>query len=139
MRAGQLDRRISILRKSIVLSPSGEPIETWRLLAPRLWANIIPLRGDEKSAAPQYVASEQVSMLVRWSSLLADLSPLDRVVYPAVNEDELEGSPPDIVPEAEINERRMYDIIAVHEVDRREALQIQAARRVDTVPIEGLQ
>lgn len=137
MKAGTLDRRISVLRKSIALSPSGEPIETWRLLAPRLWASIIPLRGEEKSAAPQYVAMEQVSIKVRWSDLLSDLSPLDRIVYPAVSEDELEGSPPDIVPEAEIGERRMYDIMAVLEVERREALQIQAARRVDPLTIEG--
>lgn len=136
MRAGRLDRSISILRKSVALTQSGAEIETWRPLGSlSRAASLSPLKGDERFSADQVVASEQVEFQVRWSTDIADLSPLDRIVTPALALTELEGSPPDLVPDAEIADRRQYDIIAVHELGRREGLRIQAARRVDGVEL----
>lgn len=120
MRYGRLDRRITIQRKTVTQSLSGEPVETWANLVDR-WASIVPARGDERFAAPQIEASEQVEFVLRWSQLVADLTPLDRIVYPAVE---------DASPAPPISHANLYDIQAVHELGRREGLRLIAVRRV---------
>jgi SPP1 family predicted phage head-tail adaptor len=118
MRAGQLDTRVALQRKTTTYSSSGEPVETWSTLVER-WSALRPLTGAEVNAAEQWVAREQTEFTVRWSQEIADLSPLDRVICPA---DDASVSP-------EVA-RSVYDIVAVHEVGRNEALRITAARRV---------
>ena len=122
MRAGRLDRRITIQRKSEIQSASGQPVITWATLptAQRLWASMTPASGDERFTDPQVAAKQQVEFKIRWSLFVADLSPLDRIVYPAINS----GDTP--APTA------IYDILAVHELERREGLSIIAFRRADT-------
>jgi len=118
MRAGLLDRRIALQRKSVSYSSSGTPVETWSTLVER-WSAVEPITGDERNAAQQWIAREQTRFTVRWSEEIADLSPLDRVVYPA---DDVSSSP--------LPSRSIYDVIAVHEEGRHVALVIMAARRV---------
>jgi len=125
VRAGRLDRRITIQRFTTTYSPSGEPIETWTDLVSRRWAEVRPVRGDERFSAPQLAAKEQVEFRIRWGAAVADVSPLDRIIYPAVEP---------ASPAEEIAESRVYDILAVHEIGRRDGLRIIAARRVDGVP-----
>lgn len=125
MRAGRLDRRITIQRATTGLSASGAPVAMWTQLAAR-WASIAPLKGEERFSAPQLAAREQVEIRIRWSAAVADLDPRDRIVYPALAADSPPGSPAD-----EPDEARLYDILAVHEIGRRDALRIIAARRVD--------
>jgi head-tail adaptor len=120
MRAGQLDRRVTLQRKQSTRSPSGQVVETWESLGTR-FAHVEPVSGEERFSAPQYAAREQVEFHVRWSLVTASLTPLDRIVYPAV-----EGSPEPLPTEAAI-----YDVMAVHEIGRREGLRIMTARRVD--------
>lgn len=122
MRAGRLDRRITIQRYTTTYSPSGERIETWSDLVSRRWAEVRPVKGDERFDTPQLAAREQVEFRVRWGAAIADLNPRDRIVHPAVES----GSPADAVDES-----RLYDILAVHELGRRDGLRIIAARRVD--------
>lgn len=87
-----------------------------------------PVRGEERFDAPQYIASEQVEFRVRYAEVLAALTPLDRVIYPAFTTDEIGASPvPDVMT------RRIYDVLAVHEIGRREGLQIITARRADVL------
>lgn len=136
MKSGRLDRRISILRKTVTLSPSGMPIATWTPLALRVWAGMTPVRGDERLQADQYLATEQTEFQIRWSPAL-QVTPLDRIVYPALQLADLEGSPPEIVPDATVIDRRQYEIAEVHEIGRREGLRIVASRRVDEIAIEG--
>ena len=109
MRAGLMDRRITLQRKSSTPSSSGDPVVTWAALA-TVWANVSPVRGDERFTDPQYAAKEQTDFRIRYSSDVADLSPLDRILYQSAT----------------------YDILAVHELGRRETLQIIAFRRADT-------
>jgi head-tail adaptor len=118
MRAGKLDVRIALQRKTTSLSPSGEPSESWVTLAER-WSSIDPIQGDERNAAEQWIAREQAQFIVRWSQDIDDLSPLDRVIYP-VSDASLSPSP----------SRSIYDIISVLEKGRNDQLIIQAARRV---------
>jgi SPP1 family predicted phage head-tail adaptor len=124
MRAGRLDRYISIQRKVTTQSASGQPIATWSTLAQRKSASVTPVSGDERITAVQFVAREQLEFRIRYATALADVSPLDRVLYPALTDAEI------VSPPAAIAERRICDIIAVHEIGRQEGLQIIAARRV---------
>lgn len=122
MRSGNLDRLIDIQRKAVSQSESGEPIEAWANVVARRAAQYRPLRGDERFSDPQIVARGMVEFRVRYSSSIADISPLDRVIYPAMND---ESPPP--APDA----TRVHDIVAVQEIGRREGLQIIARRRMD--------
>lgn len=118
MRAGPLDRRIELQRKTNSWSSSGQPIEVWGLLAQR-WANYKPLSGDERNAAQQWIAREQVKFTIRWSPELANFSPLDRIIFPASD-----------VANSPVPSRSIYDVIAVNEEGRQEGIAILAARRV---------
>jgi len=123
MRAGRLDRLITIQRKTITASDSGEPVESWTAVGDiRRAASMLPVRGEERFGEPQLVGKEQIEFRVRYSVELAALTPQDRIVHPALSE----ASPED-VPDT----RRIHDILAVHEIGRREGLQIITARRAD--------
>lgn len=114
----RLDRRITIQRKTVNPSDSGEPVEIWSSLSDGRWATVSPLRGDERFNDAQYVAREQVELEIRWSQSVADLSPQDRIIFPAIDQ-------------PAIPDTRVYDILAVHEIGRREGLRIIAVRRAD--------
>jgi len=118
MRAGALDRRIALKGRTETLSSSGDPSYSWSLIA-EVWASVIPLSGDERSAAEQWVAREQVKFTIRWSTDVEALSPLDTIIFPASDAND---SPAPA--------RSTYDIIAVNEQGRHEGLAILAARRV---------
>ncbi len=118
MRAGTLDTRIALQRKTTSHSSSGTPIETWSTLVER-WSSADPVTGDERNAAQQWIAREQTKFTIRWSQEVEDLSPLDRVICPA---DGASVSP--------ISARSIYDVIAVHEEGRNKEMIIMAARRV---------
>ena len=123
MQSGRLDRRITIQRKTSTASDSGESIEVWETVGElRRAASMRPVRGDERFATDQTVGQEQIEFRVRYSSDVAALSPLDRVVHPALSADS---------PLAEPTERQIHDVLAVHEIGRREGLQIITLRRPD--------
>lgn len=122
MRAGRLDRRITIQRRSTAASSSGEPVETWTTIVTRRAASMSPVRGEERFGEPQLVAREQVEFQVRWSADVAALQPQDRVIYPALSESS---------PEDEPDVRNIYDVHAVHEVGRREGVRLITERRAD--------
>lgn len=123
MRAGRLDRRIDLQRATAGQSASGAPLDGWETLAARLAASYSPVRGTERNDAPQFVAREQVEFRIRWTAGLADLNPKDRLIYPALRDD--------VSPVEEPDENQIFDIIAVHELGRRETLKILAARQAD--------
>jgi head-tail adaptor len=121
MRAGRLDRRITIQRRTTSFSESGAEVMNWSALSHRRPASRTPIRGEERFQAQQFVAREQVEFRVRLGSSVAGLSPLDRVIYPAPG-DPNEQAPP---------EHNIYDTMAVHEIGRREGFRILAARRAE--------
>jgi head-tail adaptor len=118
VRTGLLDRRIVLQRRSQSYSSTGEPVETWTAVATR-WASLSPLTGFERSTDAQWVAREQVKLVIRWSPEIDTLSPLDRIVNPHTD---AAASP--------IPPRSIYDIMSVLEQGRRESLLVMAARRV---------
>lgn len=116
MRAGLLNKRIALQRKTTVYSSSGVPSDSWATIVQR-WAAVNPVMGDERNASQQWIAREQTKFTTRWSPELDDLSPLDRVIYP----DSAAADSPPVT-------RSIYDIIAVNiEIP---AISILAARRV---------
>src|SRR5262245_24034465 len=79
-----LDRRIDIERRSPqALDIAGQPIESWVKIVQRRSAVITPVRGDERFTSQQFVARQQVEFRIRYSESVADLNPLDRIIYPA--------------------------------------------------------
>src|SRR5262245_56170577 len=124
MRGGTLDRKIAIQRMTSTQSPSGEVIEAWQTLSTRP-ASMQSLTGDERFSNDKYVARAQVAFTVRWAQALADLSPLDRIIYPA---EATANSPADPLT------NKIYDIVVVQEVGRREALRILTVVQQDAIP-----
>jgi head-tail adaptor len=113
---------VAIQRAVINQSPSGEPQPTWVTLSTRPAALDNGMTGTERLATEQVVAKAQVAFTVRWASVLADLTPLDRIIYPA---SVLANSPADPL------HSKIYDIIMVQEIGRREQLRIFATVRQD--------
>lgn len=127
MKAGQLDRRVTIQRKTVTISDSGDTIETWANLSVRRPASMWPVRGDERFASPQEVASDQIEFRIRYSADVAALTPLDRIIHPALDADE----DPDDAPV-----RYIHDILLVQEIGRREGLKVITLRRADVLVVD---
>ena len=124
--AGSLDRKITIQRKSLAMSDSGEPVETWRNIADRWSASMKPFRASEGFMIPEKTAYEQVEFRIRYSSAFVNLSPLDRIIYPALTAAQSAD------PSYEIPGRSIYDILGVLELDRRVGFRIITNRRPDS-------
>lgn len=107
MRAGKLDRRITIQRASIAASGSGEPVETWADLA-TVWAQARPVRGEERFATRQLVGTAVMTFYMRYRSDLA-ITVKDRISY----------------------DGKTWDILDVREVGRRVVTEIDAKARAD--------
>lgn len=101
MRAGDLDRRITIENIVIGQSPSGEPIETWTPVA-TVWAEVQQQSGREFFATAQTVSERRVVFKLRW---LAGITVLHRVIYDA----------------------REHNIQEVREIGRRAGLELHTA------------
>jgi head-tail adaptor len=117
MKLGKLDRRISIQRKTDTRDAHGQPIPVWAQIGRQRWAAYYPVSGGERFISEQFVSRQQTEFQVQWAQDLASLSPLDRVVFP------YSATPAD---------SDIYDIMAVHEIGRREGLRIMTARRSET-------
>ena len=105
MRAGELDRRVTIEYKTEAPDTSGQPIETWKTLF-ETWATVRPLRGDERYMSEQTVASADTQFRIRFR---ADITPLNRINY----------------------DGRIYDITGVIELGRTEGLEILGRTRAE--------
>jgi head-tail adaptor len=120
MRAGTLDKRIAIQRKVTVASSSGEPVEVWSAIANNRAASMAPMSGFERLFTAQLGSRQQVQFRIRWDPTVSDLTPLDRIVFPAA---EATNSP--------TQSRFFYDIMAVNNIGRNEEVQIIAVRQPD--------
>lgn len=120
MQAGRLDRKIDIERKALTQDEFGQETEAWDKIASRRAASATPVNGDERFAASQFVGKRVIEFRIRYSAALANVNPLDRIVYPA-------GAAESPTPEPAEDE--IYDIQDVREIGRREGLQIFAVSR----------
>lgn len=109
IKAGQLDRRITILRATTVTDPgSGQQIETWGPLA-TVWASWRRASAREQLAAAEIAATVTDVFEIRWSELLANVNPTDRLVY----------------------QGREYNIEEATEIDRRVGILIRGNARAE--------
>jgi SPP1 family predicted phage head-tail adaptor len=77
MKAGALDRRVTLQRKTIVQDDYGEEEEVWTDLA-TVSAQVVQQSGREFLAAEQIQAEMRVLFRIRW---FEGLTVLDRVSY----------------------------------------------------------
>ncbi len=100
MRAGELDRKVRLERRTTAQNDYGEPIETWVLIA-EVWASRAVLSGRELFDSDQIAAELMYKFRMYYRS---DLDATCRIVYGGQN----------------------YDIQAVSELGRREGLEVIA-------------
>lgn len=108
MTAGELDRRITIQTAQKTANALNEPIETWVMLA-TVRAKKTDVSDGERIRAAGVSAEITTRFLIRWSQAVSVVTANDRVLFAG----------------------RAYDIFAVKEVGRREAIEITAAARAD--------
>jgi SPP1 family predicted phage head-tail adaptor len=103
MRAGRLDRRITIEGVGEGRTASGDVTETWSTVAV-VWAGIRAPRGDEVFAAREEQAERELVFRIRWRS---DVTAKMRIQYDGLT----------------------WDIEHVAEIGRREGLELRAKAR----------
>lgn len=108
MRAGNLDRRIVIERATVSHDQFNAPVEVWGTLA-TVWASKTDVKDGERMRADAVSSEITTRFRIRYSTTVADVSPKDRVQF----------------------DGRIYDIVAVKEIGRREGIEITASARND--------
>lgn len=109
MRAGKLDRRVTIQVRSVAQNSVGEEVESWGTLA-EVWAGIEPQQAIQRFAVNQLLSEVSQVFRVRWYEWGSTIDPNQhRLVY----------------------RDRVYDIQGVFEIGRREGLQIACKARQD--------
>ncbi len=83
MRAGDLDRRVTLERATVSQDAMNEDVLTWSPLA-TVWASYEPVRDGERFRAAETAAGLSARFVIRWSSAVADLTPRDRVMFDGV-------------------------------------------------------
>ena len=109
--AGKRDRRIRLERFIATSDPgSGEQVQTWATLGPpKLWASRRRAGSSETLASAEVAAAISDVFEILWGSAWSDVNPKDRLVF----------------------EDRVYQIVSVDEIGRREGLRIGAVARAD--------
>ena len=102
MRAGELDRLITIEQRTDVRNALGEGIPTWATFVV-VWAKRMPLRGAELYVAAQVVPQVTNTLRIRWRG---DLDESMRIIDDGVT----------------------YGIQHIAEIGRHEALEITVRR-----------
>lgn len=101
MRAGQLDRRITIQGKTVSQSDSGQEVATWSTLA-SVWAQRVENRGDERFSARQITGHAIRTFKFRWSLAVSVITVEHQVVCDGI----------------------VYDITDVREIGRHEGIEV---------------
>lgn len=109
--AGSLDRRISIERATATTNALNETILTWECLT-EVWAAVEEVPDGERWRAAEVAADVTTRFTIRWSGVVADVNPKDRIVY----------------------KDRIHDVKRVKELGRREGIEITASARADLIP-----
>ena len=100
LRAGRLDRRIIIQVATKSTGTAGGESRSWGTLA-TVWAEYKPVRGSESFVGVEHYAEAEVRFTIRYRN---DVTPDNRITY----------------------DGKTYDIVAVLQIGRKEALDILA-------------
>lgn len=110
MRAGPMDRRITIERYGVTYNDDNEPVSAWTELAKR-WASKQDVSDGEKIRAAEVGATVTTRFQLRWDSVTETITATDRLVY----------------------DGQVYEIEGTKEINRREGIEITASRQNDTL------
>lgn len=80
VRAGRLNRRVTIERSTRSQNSYGEEVDSWSTLATR-WASIVYSKGSEVYPFGAEKGKKPVSIMLRHGSDIDDISCNDRVVF----------------------------------------------------------
>ena len=108
LRAGTLDRSIILQRATTTKNAFNEDVEAWAPLA-TVWSSKRDISDGERVRAAEVGAVIETRFQIRWSSVVADLSAVDRLLFGGL----------------------VYNITAVKEIGRRQGLEITAAARAE--------
>ena len=108
MQAGLLDRRVTLLRKTVTRGEANSPIDIWSSLA-TVWASRRDVTDIERLRADEIGAVLTTRFQIRYSPTVADLTPADRLSC----------------------DGRTYNIEGVRQLGREEGLEINASTRAD--------
>lgn len=108
MRAGDLDRRVIIQRAATTTDDYNEPVQEWQTLV-SVRAAKLEISDGERFRAGEVYSDKAVRFKVRWQKALERLDTSDRVIF----------------------EDRVYDIVAVKEIGRRDGIEITATARAE--------
>ena len=106
MRAGKLNRRITIQSISESRDAYGEPIKSW-VTAYTVWAEVRPLRGDERAQNQQLVSKADTKFIIRYNSSMT-ITEQHRIQYDSDNYD--------ITAILEIGHKKGWEILG-HKID----------------------
>lgn len=105
MRAGKLDRRVTIRRATVTYDAFNNQVETWADVA-TVWAQQRPSRGSERFTAQEIAGAAVMTFHMRFRS---DLTIKDRIQY----------------------DGREWDIADVREIGRRVVIEIDCTARAE--------
>lgn len=108
LKAGKLDRRITLQRHLTTRDDFNNPVETWFDLC-TVWASFEPVSDGERFRAGERASEISARFQIRYSSQVKDVTPKDRLVFGG----------------------RVYSITHVKEIGRREGLELTAVGRDD--------
>ncbi len=109
MRAGPLDRRVTVQARSTSQSAAGEVVETWTDLF-TVWMGKRDTRAAERFGAEQRVAEVDATFMARWAPAFDAIRPdTHRLVYRS----------------------RIYQIHGITELGRREGVEIACQARAE--------
>jgi SPP1 family predicted phage head-tail adaptor len=108
MKAGDLDRRVTLQARTLTKNGFNEEVESWPDFA-TVWASYKPVSDAERVRPAQVAASITARFQIRWSSVLHALDPTWRLRFDGLS----------------------FDVVAVKEIGRREGLEISATARAE--------
>jgi SPP1 family predicted phage head-tail adaptor len=108
MRAGQLNMRVAILRRSGTPNAFNEPGETWATYT-TVWAAVTPISDGERMRAGETLAQKASRFVIRYSKTTGTVTPLDRIKFDGAT----------------------YDINGVKEIAPNEYLELTATARAE--------
>ena len=109
MISGPLDRTITIEKRQYTLDAMGGEVITWVLIGNRA-ASSTPVKDGERFGNAEAIATITHRFQIRWNRAMWDqLDPKCRITF----------------------DSRLYDVVAVKEIGRREGIEISATARAE--------